>query len=65
MTKSPAVTLALALALAANAAAQSPDLTGLWGASLRFGPDRPPLRSGAFHPLRPNCLVYFTMSDRA
>ncbi len=38
MTKTPAVTLALCLALAASATAQSPpDLTGLWGASLRFG----------------------------
>src|SRR2546430_1313620 len=32
--------VSLLLALAANAAAQStPDLAGLWGATLRFGPD--------------------------
>jgi CubicO group peptidase (beta-lactamase class C family) len=40
MTKSSAVTLALCLALAASATAQStPDLAGLWGASRTFGPD--------------------------
>ncbi|HXL35345.1 MAG TPA: serine hydrolase [Gemmatimonadales bacterium] len=40
MTKSPAVAVVFALALAPSAGAQAPaDLTGLWGATLRFGPD--------------------------
>ena len=39
MTKPAVVTLVLCLALAASAPAQLPDLTGLWGATLRFGPD--------------------------
>src|SRR5438046_9268485 len=38
--KRPRLAVSLLFALAANAAAQStPDLTGLWGATLRFGPD--------------------------
>src|SRR5438876_4054484 len=38
--KTTRLAVGLLFALAANAAAQStPDLTGLWGATLRFGPD--------------------------
>src|SRR5256885_5489121 len=38
--KTTRLAVSLLFALAANAAAQStPDLTGLWGATLRFGPD--------------------------
>ena len=40
MSKSLAIALALSVALAATASPQStPDLQGLWGATLRFGPD--------------------------
>jgi len=38
MTKTPSA-LSLLLVLATSVAAQAPDLTGLWGATLRFGPD--------------------------
>jgi hypothetical protein len=38
--KTTRLAVSLLFALAANAAAQStPDLAGLWGATLRFGPD--------------------------
>src|SRR6266480_1982736 len=38
--KTTRLAVSLLFALTANAAAQStPDLTGLWGATLRFGPD--------------------------